>query len=296
MREGHMPDVIDVAVAAGAELGEGPIWDHRSGELLWVDILAGTLHRLGLPNAIGPQYVAGQPLGFVALRQKGGLVLGLRDGFAALGPAGGPLEWLARVEAGNMANRMNDGGCDPSGRVWGGTMELHENPGAGSLYRLDVDHHVSTVLSGVTVSNGVDWDLERRRMYYNDSATTFVDVLDYNPETGEAGNRRHLVEIPQGDGHPDGLTVDAAGFIWVALWGGGAVRRYSPEGALDRVVSFPVSQVSSCCFGGPELEDLYVTSARYGLSAAQLAGEPHAGDVFVTRPGAAGRAAPLFAG
>jgi sugar lactone lactonase YvrE len=173
-------------------------------------------------------------------------------------------------------------------------MALDERPGAGALYRLDPDLTVHTMLTGVTISNGLDWSLDGRRMYYVDSPTRRIDTFDFDMATGSIANRRTFVEVPADAGVPDGLTVDAAGFVWLALWGGAALRRYAPDGTLERVVPLPVTHPTSCAFGGAALDELYVTSARRPLDAEEKARQPQAGGVFRLRPGVAGRPANLF--
>ena len=277
---------IEVASDAGAELGEGPAWDSRSSELAWVDITPGRVHFLG-PGGGERTVEVGQPVGAVVPRASGGHVLAVRDGFAALA-GDGTVTSLAHVEHERPGNRMNDGKYDRHGRLWAGTMALDETPGAGALYRLDPDATVSTILEGVTISNGLAWSLDDRTMYYVDTPTQRIDRLDYDPSTGEVENRRPLFAIPARDGSPDGMALDSEGFLWVALHGGGAVRRYAPDGVLDRVIELPASNVTSCAFGGPELEELYITCARQGLSREQLAREPLAGALFRHRPGVRG--------
>jgi sugar lactone lactonase YvrE len=183
---------------------------------------------------------------------------------------------------------MNDGKCDPAGRFWAGTMALDERPRAGALYRLDPDHSVTKILDGVTVSNGLGWNVSHDVMYFIDSPRQGVDAFDYDRETGNVRNRRRLVDIPKEAGLPDGMAVDAEGYIWVALAFGGAVRRYSPTGELDRVVTLPVSFVTSCAFGGRDLMEMYITSGRLTLTEEQLREQPHAGGLFRYRPGVAG--------
>ena len=279
----------------GVELGEGPVWDDRQGVLIWVNIWAGDVHSYdpasGRDSAIG----VGQPVGAAVPRRSGGLVLAVRDGFAFLDPDG-RLTSVAEVEAGNPGNRMNDGKCDRHGRFWAGTMAGDSRPGAGALYRLDPDLSVTRVLEGVTVSNGLAWSLDDRTMYYIDTPTQRVDAFDYDPGSGTIENRRPLIEIPEEAGSPDGMTIDAEGFLWVALYGGRAVRRFSPDGRLERVVELPAANVTSCAFGDPDLDRLFITSARQELSPADLAAQPHAGALFGHRPGAQGLPADRFAG
>lgn len=285
---------IEVASDAGAELGEGPVWDSRSSELAWVDITPGRVHFLDVDG--GERAVeVGQPVGAVVPRASGGHVLAVRDGFAALA-GDGTVTSLAQVEHDVPGNRMNDGKCDRHGRLWAGTMAFDEAPGAGALYRLETDRTVTTILEGVTISNGLAWSLDDHTMYYIDTPTRRVDQLDYDPSSGAVENRRPLLEIPAQAGSPDGMALDSEGFLWVALYGGGAVRRYAPDGALDRVIELPATCVTSCAFGGRELEDLYITCARHGLSPQQLAREPLAGALFRHRPGVRGLPTEAYAG
>ena len=278
---------LEVAVDARLELGEGPSWDSRTAELMWVDITPGRVHFLEPGGGDQRTVEVGQPVGAVVPRASGGHVLAVRDGFAALAPDG-TVTTLAGVEHERPGNRMNDGKCDRHGRMWAGTMAFDETPGAGALYRLDADATVTTILDAVTISNGLAWSLDDRTMYYIDTPTHRVDQLDYDPSTGDVENRRPLFEITDSAGSPDGMALDSEGFLWVALYGGGAVRRYAPDGVLDRVVELPASRVTSCAFGGAELDDLYITCARQGLSREQLASEPLAGALFRHRPGVRG--------
>jgi len=277
----------ELVLDAHAQLGEGATWDAAGGRLVWVDILRGQAHRFD-PAAAGDRAVdVGQHVGTAVPRARGGLLLALRDGFATLDDDGA-LRWIARVEADRPGNRMNDGKCDPRGRFWAGTMAYDETPGAGSLYRLDPDGTVTTMLTGVTISNGLAWSADQRTMWYIDTPTHGVDAFDFDAEAGTIANRRRVVAVPEADGSPDGMTVDHDGCLWVAMWGGAAVRRYRPDGTLDTVVALPVSQVTSAAFGGGRADELYVTSAREGLSDEQLAAQPHAGALFRVRPGVTG--------
>lgn len=282
----------ELVVDARAWRGEGPLWDFRDGHLLWVDIDIGAIHRYDPSSGADEHQDVGQPVGAIALRKTGGLVAAIRDGFAFV--EAGAATLIASVEIAQTTNRMNDGKVDPAGRFWAGTMAFDLEPGAGSLYRFDADLRVHTMLSSVSISNGIDWSADGRTMYFVDSATGGVDAFDYDAETGSIGRRRRIVQIPEAEGLPDGMTVDTEDFLWVALWGGGCVRRYSPAGALSTVVELPVSQVTSCAFGGPGLTDLYVTSARAGLTSAQLVGEPTAGGLFRHEASVAGRLPNLF--
>lgn len=288
---------VDLVLDARAELGEGPLWDERRGVLWWVDIMAGRVHRFDPAAGDDRAYEVGQPVGAVALRaSRDDLVLAVQDGFALLDPESGEVRQLREVEKGQPGNRMNDAYCDPRGRLWAGTMAMDETRAAGALYRLDRDLRVVKVLEHVGTSNGIDWSSDGRTMYYVDSPTRRVDAFDYDPETGSIGNRRAVVTFPSELGVPDGMVLDAEDYLWVAAWGGWQLRRYDPQGDLDRVVHLPVARVTKCAFGGPGLDDLYITTAWRGSSEQERAEQPHAGGVFRCRPGIRGRAPHRFAG
>ena len=290
------PIHVELALDARAELGEGPVWDAHTACLYFVDILKGQVHRFDPATRAARAFDVGQPVGAIGLTEAGDLVLAVRDGFARCDPARSRVSMIAEVEADRPDLRMNDGTCDRAGRFWAGTMALDERPCAGALYRLDGGGRVETMVRAVTISNGIDWTLDDRRMYYIDSPTQSVDIFDFDVASGAITNRRPFVWIPPADGVPDGLTVDADGGVWVSLWNGSAVHRYSPDGTLDRVVRLPVTHPTSCAFGGAELRDLYITTASIALDARERERQPHAGGLFRCRPGPAGRAPYRFRG
>lgn len=287
---------VELVLDAQADLGEGPVWDERRQVLLWVDIHAGLVHTFDPAGGAGEAVDTGQPVGAVALREAGGLVLAVRDGFALLDPGAAAPRLVAALELDEPRTRMNDGKCDAAGRFWAGTMDEEEQAPLGSLYRLDPDGTVTPMLADLYLSNGLGWSPDRRTMYHVDTPTRRVDAFDFDLGAGAIGNRRTAVDLEPGAGLPDGMAIDAEGFLWVALWGGSAVRRYSPAGRLDAVVEIPASQVTSCTFGGPDLDELFVTTARRGLGPGQVASEPAAGGIFRVRPGVAGEPATRFAG
>lgn len=293
---GDATPVVEVAVHPGDELGEGACWDVSTGRLISVDILRGRIHFFDPATQSLRTVTIDQPVGAAVPRRPGGLMLAVRDGFARLDPDDASLEFVAHVELDRPGQRMNDGTCDAAGRFWAGTMCMQERPGLGALYRLDPDGTTHTMLTGVGISNGIDWSLDGSVMYYVDSLTQRVDCFDFDLDAGAIANRRPLVGIDAADGTPDGLTVDAEGGIWVALWGGSAIRRYRPDGTLDRVLPMPVSCPTTCAFGGPDLRDLYVTSAITRLSDDERRQQPAAGGILRCRPGVAGRPAHAFAG
>ncbi|MBT2414616.1 SMP-30/gluconolactonase/LRE family protein [Streptomyces sp. ISL-12] len=278
---------IDVAVRAEAELGEGPTWDAEAARLIWVDILGCRVHTYDPATGRRTVRTTEQHVGAAKPRAGGGLVLNLRDGIALLDPDGSLR--MAHREA-VPGRRANDAAVAPDGSLWAGTMRYDETPGGGTLSRLTADGTHTTVLDDVAVSNGTGWSPDGRLMYYIDSPTRRVDVFDH--DGGRISGRRTLAVVEDGAGFPDGLTVDADGCVWVALWDGAGVRRYTPDGRLDRVVELPVPRVTACAFGGADLTDLYVTTARTGLTAPH----PLAGSVLVVPGVGKGLAQPSFAG
>jgi sugar lactone lactonase YvrE len=216
-------------------------------------------------------------------RAGDGAVLALERGFALAGPDLDDLRMLPEMWA-DPTVRMNDGGCDPDGRFYCGSMAYDERTGAGKLYCLDTGGRISEVLSDVTISNGLAWSPDGGTAYYIDTPTRRVDAFDYDPVRGLIG-RRPLVRIPPEAGMPDGMTVDQDGRLWVALWGGGAVRCYTADGRFEHEVRLPVTQVTACTFGGPELDELYITTSQQTVPPDE---QPEAGALFVARPGVRG--------
>ena len=278
-------DTVDVVVAAGAVLGEGPSWDARSGRLLWIDVVAKQIFLTDVRTGASEVVPVPLPIGAVVPRAAGGFLAALEDGFWVVGD--GPQHRVTTVPEARPGLRFNDGKCDPEGRFWAGTMADDQSPAAGALYRLGPDGQATLVLDGVTLSNGLAWSADGLTMYFIDSPTQRIDAFSFTPSTGEIRDRRPLVQIPREVGIPDGMTIDTQGGLWVALWDGGAVHRYL-DGRLDRVINLPVSQPTSCAFGGDNFEELFVTSACDGLSSEQRAAQPLAGAVFRIRPGVRG--------
>ncbi|MFD1828228.1 MULTISPECIES: SMP-30/gluconolactonase/LRE family protein [Streptomyces] len=284
---------FDVAVRQEALLGEGPTWDAERGRLVWVDILSSRVHTWEPGSGRRTVLATEQHVGAAKPRAGGGLVVNLRDGVGLYGEDGS-FAWLHRDPV--PGRRGNDAAVAPDGALWAGTMAYDETPGAGTLTRVAPDGTAATVLPEVTISNGTGWSPDGRLMYYVDTPTRRIDVFDVDPDADGAaalGGRRTLAAIEAGAGFPDGLTVDADGCVWVALWDGGAVRRYTPDGRLDRTVPVPASRVTACAFGGPGLGDLYVTTARTGVDPGA---EPLAGALLVLPDAGRGLVQPPFAG
>ncbi len=286
------PWTVRPCSAEPGRLSEGPRWDGERNELLWVDVLAGRLHRARLDadgqlRVLQTVQVHGH-LGAAAPATSGGYVLAAGPGFQHV-DGGGTVRELAQPEAGRTDVRMNDGACDPQGRFWAGTMAYDEAPGAGCLYRLELDGSCTQVLTGLTISNGIGWSPDGTTMYLADSGAGDIDAFDFDPATGELGRRRTIVHIATPNAVPDGLTVDHHGNIWVALWNGGALVQYDPDGLLLATIPLPVDRPTSCAFGDPGGGTLFVTTAREGLEDAVLARQPDAGRLLrLDSPGVTG--------
>jgi sugar lactone lactonase YvrE len=292
-----MVDIESVSRGVGVvELGEGPWWDSGRSVLWWLDVLGGDVYRYDAAVPCTTHWSTGDVISCVATRVDGSLLVGLRSGFGSFDPATGHVELLVAVEQDVVTNRFNDGNVDPAGRFWAGTMDLDGAAGAGTLYRLEPDLSCTPMLAGVSISNGIDWSPDGSKMYYVDTATQRVDVFDFDLDDGTIDKRRCLVELPRSAGTPDGLTVDAEGHLWVALFGGWAVRRYAPDGRQSGSVDVPVANVTSCAFGGDDLEDLFITTATVGLTDDDRRVQRRAGEVFRARPGVPGRAPTSFGG
>ncbi|MFG0305368.1 MAG: SMP-30/gluconolactonase/LRE family protein [Phycisphaerales bacterium JB040] len=288
----------ELALDARCALGEGPVW--HEGALWFVNIPGGELHRF--EPASGAHEVRTLLDGFLSSAipcTDGHWLVSVQDGFALYDWANDRLEPIRGLDDPDPGNRFNDAKADPSGRVWAGTMSTRGVRDNAALYRLDHDHTLRAMVSPVTLSNGMAWSADASRMYYIDTPTRRVDVFDFDAEAPEphtpVRNRRTLIEFGALEGSPDGMTIDRDDNLWVALWGGSRVVHVNGHtGERLGDVGLPASQVTSCCFGGSDLEVLFITTARAGLSDERLAAEPHAGGVFRLVPGVGGRPADLF--
>lgn len=279
---------------AQAALGEGALWNPETAELYWVDIEGRALHVFDPATGADRCYPVGQRIGTVVPRRGGRALVALQNGIHEIDLNTGLLIILANTLSENSL-RFNDGKCDPAGRFWVGTFDMLLRPHAGTLYRFDPDGSTHVMLRRITNSNGIAWSSDRRTMYYIDTPTLAVQAFDYDHATGSIANPRVVIRFAEAEGWPDGMTIDAEGKLWVARWGGGRVQRHDPAtGALLQVVTVPAPFTSSCAFGGPGLETLFITSARGGLTPQQAAEFPLSGDVFAVQPGVAGVPACFF--
>ncbi|MGV3557245.1 SMP-30/gluconolactonase/LRE family protein [Larkinella arboricola] len=274
----------EVVLDYTCQLGEGPIWDAQNGRILWLDILPGDIHSFDPVSREHRVFNAGQMVGAIALQPSGTLRAALQHGFYDISLEEKTLTPLADPEAHLPGNRFNDGKLDPAGRFWAGTMSLDDTPGAGALYRLDHDGSVTPKIQNVSCSNGLAWSLDARTMYFIDSPTRQVVAYEYDNATGDISNPRVAIQFDEADGLPDGMTIDRAGMLWIALWDGWSVVRCNPHtGERLARIPLPAARITSCTFGGSQLQDLYITSAKTGISAGDLQQQPLAGSLFVVK-------------
>jgi sugar lactone lactonase YvrE len=274
-------------------LGEGPVWCPQEQALYWVDIRAPALRRLDHASGAVTSWPMPEPVGCLALRQGGGILVALRSALSVFDPATGAITRLAEAPRHAAHMRFNDGKCDRQGRFWVGTMALDGKGTEGRLYRLD-DRGCKVVLEGIAIPNSLCWSPNGRTMYFSDSPQRVIWAFPYDPETGEIGERRVFArtEAPM---VADGGTVDAEGYLWSANYHGWRVTRFAPDGSVDRILELPAAQITSCAFGGPDLSTLFVTSATQNLTKAQRTEQPLAGALFAAEMDMRGLPEPRFA-
>ena len=277
-----------------AVLGEGPVWVAREAALYWVDIKGRKIFRLGQDGQRG-EWQTPMRVGSLAPRADSGFIAGTDEGIAEIDLDAGRFEIVARPEQNFPHNRFNDGKVDRAGRFWAGTMDDLEKGATGTLYRLDPDLRCTIIDSGYRITNGPAFSPDGATMYHNDTARQVTYAFDID-DTGRALNRRVFMQFGAGDGYPDGMTVDAEGCLWIAFWGASCLRRFSTRGERLETIRLPVSQPTSCAFGGPDLDRLYVTSARIGLDEKTLEMQPMAGGLFMVDAGVRGIAEIPFDG
>ncbi len=286
----------ELVLDAKAALGEGPLWSAKDRCLYWVDIDAGHVHLFDPVSAADRTIRVGQAVGTVVPRRRGGVMLALRHGFASLDLQTERVEMLVDPQP-DEGTRFNDGKCDPAGRFWAGTLDPTDAPRRGALYRLDADLSVHTMIPRVTIANGIAWSLDARTLYFIDTPTLRVTAFDYDNHSGNIANPRTVVEIPEEDGWPDGMAIDAAGNLWIGMWEGYQVGCWNPRtGRKLASIRVPAKRVTACAFGGENLDELYITTARMELSDEELEEHPHSGGIFRVKPGVRGIRAFEFAG
>lgn len=290
----YIPELI---LNEKAVLAEGPCWDQEKGYLLWVDIIGEKVHIYNPANNTNRTIPVGQLVGAIVPRESGGAVLALKDSFYFIDLTTEEITPAVTNIENIQENRFNDGKCDAAGRFWAGTMAINEKRGAGSLYYLNPDLTIIKVLDNVTISNGLAWSQDNKKMYYIDSPTRNVIAFDFNYDSAKITDKSVVVIIPDNEGVPDGMTIDKEGMLWVAQWGGYKVSRWNPAtGKKIGEIKLPVAHVTSCTFGGENLDELYITTARKGLTDLQLAEQPEAGGIFRVKTDTCGYGADKFFG
>jgi len=292
-----MSDTLHCIVDCHNTLGESPLWDVREQALYWVDILGKRLHRLEPASGEIRHWDMPERIASFALRERGGLVVAFASGIAWYDLDNGQINWITRPEARLPGNRFNDGKVDRMGRFWVGTMD--DGPvkqHTAALYRLDPDLSLHRMLGAVGISNCLVWSRENHRFWFTDTLDQQISVFDYEHASGRISNRRIFAGTTGTDYSPDGGTIDADGYLWVAMWDGWKIVRFAPDGRIDREIRMPVSKPTSCMFGGLDLRTLYVTSAKWDLAGEALAAQPQAGGLFAIDVGVAGLPESRFRG
>jgi len=275
-------------------IGEGPLWNVEEQAIYWVDIDGKKIQRFYPETGKYDSFDVPVKVCLMAFREKGGMIFGAEDGFYFWDPETQKMDFITHPEKGKKEARFNDGKVDRKGRLWAGTMTFEGATSA--LYRMGADLSVSKMVSEVTIANGVGWSPDNSTMYFVDSIRYVINAFDYDLATGSISNQRPFVQMDAEFGIPDGLTVDSDGYVWCAIYGAWKVMRYDPSGKVASEIKMPVSKPSSCMFGGKDLNELYVTSIAEGLSEADKAKEPMAGDLFMIKTDVIGLSEPYFAG
>lgn len=287
----------EIVIDAQALLGEGPHWDQDQGRLYWVNIEGKELRVYDALTGTEQIHSFEQRVTAVVPAAEGGWILALQDGIYSFKEHQQQPQLMYAVEKDLPGNRLNDAKCDSAGRLWFGTMSMDDTPQAGSLYVMETCGAVRQVFTNVGTSNGLAWDDSRGLMYYIDTATGGVDAMDYDVHTGVVSGRRQICKFQEGTGFPDGMTIDSEGMIWVAHWGGGCVSRLNPHnGEQIGQIEVPAKNVTSCAFGGEHLDELYITTARNGMSPEELERWPLTGGLFKIKLDVKGVPANVYAG
>ena len=284
-----------VILEVKAELGEGAIWHPFENKLYWVDIEGKLLHIFDPVTMADNAYDTSERIGTVVPVKSGGVMVALQNGIAHYDLSNDQIHYKLNPEKNLSNNRFNDGKCDPSGCFWVGSMALDEKEGAGSVYKIGPDFSIQKMISGVTISNGICWSLDGLKMYYTDSPTRKVVAYNFDKTQCTICDPEVIIQVDEHLGFPDGMTIDSKGMLWIALWGSGAVGCWNPQtGELLELVKLPAPHVTSCAFGGANLDQLFITTARQGLSKEALEMYPNSGDLFMAKMDVYGVPAFLF--
>ena len=271
-----------IVVEHKCSLGEGPVWDVKRKVICWVDILNGIIHEYSPEQNTHKRIPVHQMIGSFAVCTNGNFIAAIQNGFAFINRETGEIKMITDPEDHLPNNRFNEGKCDPAGRFWAGTMSLSEDAGAGNVYTIHNDLEAVKKIENVTISNGMAWSADHQTFYYIDTPTLEIVSYDYEKATGHISNKKMIIKIDKKDGFPDGMTIDNEGMLWIAHWDGWQVTRWNP-GSGEKLFSIqlPAAKITSCTFGGDNLDDLYITSAKAGLTEDELIKQPLAGSLFV---------------
>jgi len=273
---------IDVVDEHKCLVGEGPVWDAKRKVICWIDILNGEIHEYSPGQKTQKTITVHQMIGSLAVCTNGNFIAALQNGFAFIDRISGEIKMIADPESYLPNSRFNEGKCDPAGRFWAGTMSLSEETNAGSVYVVEKDLSITKRIESVTISNGMAWSVDHQTFYFIDTPTFEVVAYDYDKYTGHISNKRTIIKIANEDGYPDGMTIDNEGMLWMAHWDGWQVTRWNPiSGKKLHSIKLSVAKVTSCTFGGENFEDLYITSAKAGLTEEELEKQPLAGSLFI---------------
>jgi len=272
-----------------SQLGEGALWNHKTRTFWWVDIEGALFHIYNPATGENDTWDVGQRIGTVVPDQQGNAIVALQDGIYRLRLADGSLDLLAKAHHDPQKFRFNDGKCDPAGRLWVGSIPMDGSRETAGLYRMDHDCTLIRVLDGVSISNGIVWTADHSIMYHIDTPTMEVRAYAFDKKTGEIEFRRVAITVPPGMGFPDGMSIDKEDKIWIAHWAGSAVYRWDPlAGRLLAKVEVAAKNVTSCDFGGENMDQLFITTASVGMSEEERGYMPHAGGLFIAKPGTTG--------
>lgn len=287
---------VQIAIRKQSDLGEGAVWNQKTGQLYWVDIERGIFYAYDPVREVEKDYQMGQRIGTVVPARNGNVIVALQDGVYEFDMTSQRKTLLASPESPKLGNRFNDGKCDPAGRLWVGTLNIEGQKEIAALYRIEPSGEASLMLDGITVSNGVCWSLDWKTMYYIDSPTGVVQAFDYDVRSGNISHGRVAVQVPAELGFPDGMTIDETGNLWIAHWMGSCVAQWDPgNGKLIRKIPVPALNVTSCAFGGDHLDTLYITTASIDMPPGGKEKYPLAGSLFKVVPGVRGIPAFFFA-
>jgi sugar lactone lactonase YvrE len=286
---------VSVLYKANCLLAEGPYWHAERKSFFWVDIEAKILFEYDWKNGSVKKTSIPYRVSMIVQDEQDNIILGVQGGLAAFNLNSGSLTWLINIEKEFPDHRCNDGKCDPDGRLWVGTMDKDCKEGEGSFYCIDEDLRLHKKLDKLSIPNGLAWSLDNKRLYHTDSPSHEIKSYFFETNAGDISLEKTVVKIPDEMGQPDGMTIDEEGMLWIAHWGGSGIYRWNPEnGKLLDKVEVPAQQVTSCVFGGEELDHLVITTASTGLSEEDLKKYPLSGSIFITKPGVKGIPANKF--